>query len=187
MSTAAVIGIFDHWGWGIAMTATADGQVLDRRRIELVAAGEPRYPYHHDAQGLPLPDAEQMIASLERSVCRHAGLAFDSLAASIQTPVSGIALRACPRIRDTVQERLDDYFSRNNADSVLYRQALAEVAQARGWQVHWYDARTVVGNMCEALQLGAADQWFADLRQTLGSPWTQDHRLALAAAIAAGR
>ena len=34
--TTLRLGIFDHFGWAVAVTATHDGEVVDRRRIELV-------------------------------------------------------------------------------------------------------------------------------------------------------
>jgi len=36
------LGIHDHFGWAIAVTANADGEVVDRRRIELVEPGRTR-------------------------------------------------------------------------------------------------------------------------------------------------
>jgi hypothetical protein len=58
----------------------------------------------------------------------------------------------------------------------MYRQELAELAQARGWEVHLYDAKSVLG------QAGAR----VPSRAAMGSPWTKDHRVALAATIVAG-
>ena len=33
------IGIFDHFGWAVAVTASTDHEVVDRRRIELIEPG----------------------------------------------------------------------------------------------------------------------------------------------------
>jgi hypothetical protein len=67
----------------------------------------------------------------------------------------------------------------------MYRQELAELAQARGWGVHAYDAKAVEGQAAGVL--GArADDVLQGPRATLGPPWTKDHRVALAAAIVAG-
>jgi hypothetical protein len=35
-----VIGISDHGGWAVLVTAGADGTLLDRRRVELVVSAE---------------------------------------------------------------------------------------------------------------------------------------------------
>jgi hypothetical protein len=33
------VGIVDHLGWAVAVTASADHEVVDRRRIELIEPG----------------------------------------------------------------------------------------------------------------------------------------------------
>jgi len=47
------LGISDHFGWAIAVTANADGEVVDRRRIELVEPGRTQAPVHDDAASPP--------------------------------------------------------------------------------------------------------------------------------------
>ena len=71
------------------------------------------------------------------------------------------------------------------ADAVMYRQELAELAHARGWDVHLYDAKAVLGQA--VARLGErADAVLEGPRTTLGPPWTKDHRMALAATVVAG-
>ena len=71
------------------------------------------------------------------------------------------------------------------ADSVMYREVLAELARARGWDVHLYDAKDVERQAASVL--GArADEVLRGPRATLGPPWGKDHRMALAATILAG-
>ena len=64
----------------------------------------------------------------------------------------------------------------------MYRQELAELAHARGWEVHLYDAKAVVGQAVNMLA-ERADEVLQGPRATLGPPWTKDHRIALAATI----
>jgi hypothetical protein len=71
------------------------------------------------------------------------------------------------------------------ADAVMYRQELSELAHARGWEVHLYDAKAVVGQAASLLA-GRAEQILQGPRATLGPPWTKDHRVALAATVVAG-
>ena len=40
------IGIAHHYGWAVAVTATAEHEVVDRRRIELLEPGLPSAPVH---------------------------------------------------------------------------------------------------------------------------------------------
>ena len=41
------MGIADHLGWAVAVTADDDHEVVDRRRIELVEAGVSPAPIHY--------------------------------------------------------------------------------------------------------------------------------------------
>ena len=68
------------------------------------------------------------------------------------------------------------------ADAIMYRQELSELAHARGWEVHLYDAKAVEGQASRMLA-GRADEVLRGPRATLGPPWTKDHRMALAATI----
>ena len=70
------------------------------------------------------------------------------------------------------------------ADAIMYRQELAELAHARGWDVHLYDAKAVEAQAASVLRTGRRGP--AGPRATLGPPWTKDHRVALAATIVAG-
>ena len=72
------------------------------------------------------------------------------------------------------------------ADAVMYRQVLAEVATARGWTVHLYEAKHVADQAADLLGDRAATV-LDGARVRLGPPWTKDHRTALAAVLVAGR
>jgi hypothetical protein len=67
----------------------------------------------------------------------------------------------------------------------MYRQALAAAAEARGWRVYWYDPREVQAIAGEAMGIANPDDHFAQVRRSAGPPWAQDHRMAMAAAVAA--
>jgi hypothetical protein len=71
------------------------------------------------------------------------------------------------------------------ADAIMYRQELSELAQAREWEVHLYDAKAVVGQAVTALG-DSADEVLEGPRAALGPPWTRDQRIAFAATIVAG-
>ena len=65
--------------------------------------------------------------------------------------VLGVALRKCPQLPPTIAERIKEYRAQNVADWVMYRKALASAAEARGWPVYWYDAKSVLGAAQQAL------------------------------------
>jgi hypothetical protein len=105
-------------------------------------------------------------------------------AAALPEPIVSISLRAWPTDfpEDIAVQRRIPYESR--ADSVMYRQVLAQLAGDRGWVVQVYDARDVEDQAVRILG-DRADEILNGPRSTLGPPWTKDHRMALAATIVA--
>jgi hypothetical protein len=181
-----IIGVSDHGGWAVLVTATRDGTLLDRRRVELVDEGMPKIPHHSEGQGLPLDEAVRLVESVRESAERHAKLALDAVATTLPGRIRGIALRKCQQLPPTIAERITDYRAQNVADWVMYRKALAAAAEARGWAVHWYDTKTVFEAASEALDIGDLDTHFVELRSSIGPPWDRDYKLAMAAAIVFG-
>jgi len=180
----AIIGISDHGGWAVLVTAARDGTLLDRRRVELVGEGLPQLPHHSEGQRLPLDEAVRLVERVRVSAERHAVLALDAVRMAVPR-VLGVALRKCQRLPPTIAERIKDYRAQNVADWVMYRNALASAAQAQGWPVHWYDAKSVLGAASQALRVENLDAHFLQVRSDVGPPWNNDHKLAMAAAIVA--
>lgn len=180
VTAKAIVGISDHAGWAVAV-CVANGEVIDRRRIALIDPGLPTMPYHHDAQGLPADEAEALIGRVRRSAARCAANALRALPANVQE----IAIRKRPPLPATVAERIASYHAQTRADGVMYRDVLAEAAQALGWQVTEYDAKTVFEEAAAALGLDDLTTHFDETGKALGAPWRKDHRLAAAAAIVA--
>jgi hypothetical protein len=84
---------------------------------------------------------------------------------------------------DIAVQRRPPYEAR--ADAIMYRQVLAELAQARDWGVHFFSAKDVIGQAVSMLA-ERADEVLQGPGATMGPPWTKDHRIALAATIVAG-
>jgi hypothetical protein len=179
-----IIGVSDHGGWAVLVTAARDGTLLDRRRIELVGKGLPKLPHHHEAQGLPSDEAVELVERVRVSAEKHAVVALDTITTAVPR-ILGVALRECPQLPPTIAERIKDYRAQTVADWVMYRKALAFAAEARGWPVHWYDAKSVLGAASQALRPKNLEAHFLQLRRAVGPPWTMDHKLAMAAAIVA--
>ena len=181
------LGIAHHLGWAVAVTASADHRVVDRRRIELVEPGVPTAPIHH-REGKLLDDAATaaLVAQVRASAVRTASASLRRLAGALPEPIVSMSLRAWPLDfpTDIAVQRRVPYESR--ADSVMYRQVLAELARERGWAVHLYDATDVEGQAVNVLG-ERADEVLRGPRATLGPPWSKDHRMALAATIMASR
>jgi hypothetical protein len=139
-----IIGVSDHGGWAVLVTVARDGTLLDRRRVELVDETLPSLRHHHEGQLLPMDGAVARVEQVRVSAGKHAVFALDAVAMAVPH-ILGVALRSCPRLPATIAERIKDYRARNVADWVMYRKALASAAEARGWPIHWYDAKRVLG------------------------------------------
>ncbi|HKV41733.1 MAG TPA: hypothetical protein VJX67_21195 [Blastocatellia bacterium] len=186
MSTdGGIIGVSDHGGWAVFVTVAGDGTLLDRRRVELVDEDLPKIPHHSEAQALPLDRAVALVERVRVSAERHAKLRLEAVATAVPVRILGVALRRCQDLPPTIAERIKDYRAQNVADWVMYRRALAAAAEARGWGVHWYDAKKVFNAASQALGIHDLDAHFLQIRRSIGPPWSQDHKLAMAAAIVA--
>jgi hypothetical protein len=176
------VGIADHLGWAVAVTASNDHAVVDRRRVELIEPGLSAAPIHYESSRLDVAATAALVAEVRASVARETAAALDELAAALPASIVSISLRAWPFDfpDDIAVQRRAPYEAR--ADAIMYRQELSELAHDRGWEVHLYDARSVEGQA--AGMLGErADAVLHGPRAALGPPWTKDHRFALAATV----
>ena len=183
--TTATLGVWDHWGWAVFVTVTPAGEVVDRRRVTLVDDGLPAFPHHQEGQRLPRQAGVALVKRVQASVQRCARAVLDTLAGEVPVAIRGIAIRACPALPPTIAERISNYRAHNVADSVMYRQALARAAEARGWSVRCYEARRVLDEAARAFGRDSISGLLRDAGRALGPPWQKDHQLAMAAAIAA--
>jgi hypothetical protein len=179
------LGIADHLGWAVAVTAAADHSVVDRRRIELVEPGVSSAPIHYEGGRLDVAATATLVAVVQASALRACSAALDDLAAALAAPVVSISLRLWPPDfpDDIAVQRRAPYEAR--ADAIMYRLLLAELAHARGWEVHCYDAKHVEAQAADLLG-ERAEEVLRGPSATLGPPWTKDHRAALAATVLAG-
>jgi hypothetical protein len=185
------LGIAHHFGWAVAITASADHKVVDRRRIELIEPGLPPAPIHHEGgahllhrSAAPLDEdgLAALVAEVRVSVVRTASAALEELVTALPEPIVSMSLRAWPADfpHDIAVQRRVPYESR--ADSVMYCEVLARLAHQRGWVVHRYHGKDVEGEAVRILG-ERADEVLHGPRATLGAPWSKDHRMALAATI----
>jgi hypothetical protein len=179
------LGIADHLGWAVAVTAATDYAVVDRRRFELVEPGVSAAPIHYQRGRLDDGATAALVARVRASVARACSVALDDLAGALPTPIVSISLRSWPRDfpDDIAVQRRAPYEAR--ADAIMYRHLLAELAHARGWEVHCYDAKHVEAQASDLLG-ERAGSILRGPQARLGPPWTKDHRVALAATVVAG-
>jgi hypothetical protein len=182
----------------VLVTLTERGEGLDRREVTLTEPGTPTHPHHHEgswavgrylnapwARPVSLAEAIALVERVRAAAERGAGDVLERLARSLALDIVSIALRKCPPLPAGIEQCIRDNRAQSQADSVMYRQALATAAQARGWNVFWY-ARDEVGRMATRA-LGRSDlaQLLVTLGQSFGPPWQAKHKLAATAALAA--
>ncbi len=179
------LGIADHFGWAVAVTASDDHEVVDRRRIELIDPGISAAPIHYESRRLDVAATVALVAQARASIVRATSAALDEIASTVPAPIRSMSLRAWPLDfpEDIAIQRRPPYEAR--ADAIMYRQELSELAHARGWDVHVFDAKAVIGQAARLLA-GRTDEVLQGPRAMLGPPWTKDHRMALAATVVAG-
>jgi hypothetical protein len=197
-ANTAAVGVAEHGNSAVLVTLTPDGDLLDRRRVDLTR-GLPTHPYHHEgswavgryrnspwAREISLADAVALVERVRDSASHGARASLEALAAALPVRIASIAIRVCPKLPSTTEQRIIDNRAANVADSVMYREALAAAAEARGWSVHWYDRERVFQDAAAALSGKDVDALLRAMGRSIGPPWQAKHKLAAAAALAAG-
>jgi hypothetical protein len=198
MQDRAVVGVAEHGNSAVLITLAPGSELLDRRRIDLTH-GLPTHPYHHEgswavgrylnspwARAISLADAVALVERVRDAAARGARASLEALAAAVPVPIAMIAIRVCPELPTTTEERITDNRAANVADSIMYRKALATAAEERGWSVHWYDRERVFRDAAAALGGHDVDAFLRTMGRSIGPPWQAKHKLAAAAALAAG-
>ena len=198
MRTAAfaTVGVAEHSNAAYLVTIASGGELVDRRHIVLTGPDLPTHPHHHEgswavgrylstpgARRLSLAGAVALVERVRIAAERGAREALESLAATVSRPIESIAIRACPALPPTVEERIADNRAQTVADSVMYRESLAAAAAERGWKVHWYDRGRVFSEAAAALGRDDIKAYLDAVGRSAGPPWNANHKLAAAAAI----
>jgi hypothetical protein len=194
---AAAVGVAEHGNSAVLVTVAPGKELLDRRRIDLTR-DLPTHPYHHEgswavgrylnsswARAISLADAVELIGRVHVAADRGARESLAELAATLPVPIASIAIRVCPTLPPTTEERIADTRAANVADSVMYREALASAAEARGWSVHWYERERVFRDAAAVIGREDINSFLSAMGRSIGPPWQATHKLAAAAAIAA--
>jgi hypothetical protein len=126
-----------------------------------------------------------LVERVRASAARGASESLEALAVAVPVPIASIAIRICPKLPDTIEERIADNRAQTVADSVMYRQALASAAEERGWSVYWYNPERVFCDAAEMLGCADINVFLHTIGKSIGPPWQAKHKLAAAAALAA--
>lgn len=192
----AAVGVVENGNTALLVTLGPGRELLDRRQVDLTR-GLPTHPHHHQgswavgrylntpgAKPMALAEAVALVEQVQAAAARGAQEALESLTAAVPVPIRRISLRACPALPASIEDRIIDHRAQTYADSVMYRQALATAAEARGWSVSWYDADQVFRDAAAAQGLKALDPLLRAMGKAAGPPWQAKHKLAAAAALA---
>jgi hypothetical protein len=194
---AAAVGVAEHGNSAVLVTVAPGGELLDRRRIDLTR-DLPALPHHHEgswavgryldspwARPISLADAVALVERVREAAAHGAREGLEALAAAVPVPIASIAIRVCPALPPTTEERIRDNRAQTVADTVMYREALAAAAQARGWSVNWYDRERVLDDAAAVLGRGDINAFLLAMGRSVGPPWQARHKLAAAAALTA--
>ena len=194
----ATVGVTEHGNSAVLVTVGSDGVLLDRRRFDLTD-GLPTHPHHHEgswavgryrnspwAREITLGEAIKLVGRVREAAASGAQEGLHALAADVTMPIATIAIRTCPELPKTVEERIRDNRAQTVADTVMYRQALATAAEERGWSVVWYERDRAFTDAAAALGVEDINALLARMGRSIGPPWQARHKLAAAAALAAG-
>jgi hypothetical protein len=197
-SHTAAVGVTEHGNSAVLVTVAPGGELLDRRSIDLTEPGLSTHPHHHEgswavgrylnapwARAISLADAVALVERVAATAARGAREGLEALAVAVPVPIASIAIRACPSLPPTIEEQIRDNRAQTVADSVMYRQALASAAEARGWSVYWYDRDRVFPEAARSLGRETIDALLSTMGRSIGRPWQAKHKLAAAAALAA--
>jgi hypothetical protein len=188
----AVLGVADHNGWAVCVTAAASRGlpvVVDRRRVNLIEPGVPSQPYHHETVGMPLPEAEKLVVRVRESVMRTTLARLSELRDELQPPYAIVAmtLRNPPLsyVPVTVAEAHKSYPVMCRADGMMYHDALGTAARRLGIALELHDRGEEVVRAADRLGVSVEEleHFLQAAGESLGPPWRKEHRLATAAAM----
>jgi hypothetical protein len=192
--TPCVIGASDHAGWAHLVCVAAPGNVptvVERRRVTTIDAGLPTMPYHHESLGMPVKEANALIARVQRSISDRTSRALQAVINDLAPSYSVVALaiREPPfaELPESVATVRLSYQLQCAADGMMYQLALCRAARDLGLEVDLCRRGEENGRAAARLELHAGDieSFVIGAGRPPGPPWAEEHRRSYAAGIAA--
>jgi hypothetical protein len=192
--TPCAISVAEHTGWASVICVAAPGgvpEVVTRRKVALIERGLPTQPYEHEATALREDEAQALIERVRRSIATCADDALRRLEADL-TPTYALVTLAIrkppfPRIPASVAAVLASHRLLCSADGMLYQLAICRAARRLGLDVQLCRRGEETARAAESLgaTAGEIEEFVTRTGRPAGPPWTQEHRRAYAAGIAA--
>ena len=189
-----VISVADHAGWAHVVCVAAAGNVpavIERRRVATIDDGLPTMPYHHESLAMPEDEANALIAKVRRSITACTTRALHGVVADLAPAYSVVALAIrepqFPALPDTVAVVRQSYRLQCAADGMMYQLALRGVARDLGLEVDLCRRGEETARAAAQLEVHADDMasFVRGAGRPSGPPWTEEHRRAYAAGVAA--
>ena len=193
-SIPSVLSVADHAGWAhIICVAAPNGvpAVVERRRVSTIDAGLPTMPYHHESLGMQVDEANALIECVRRSIAECSGRAVQEVVTDVAPSYDVVALAIreppFPELPDTVAVVRKSYQLQCAADGMMYQLALCRAARDLGLEVHLCRRGEETALAAARLEVATDDMelFVSRTGRPSGSPWTQEHRRAYAAGLAA--
>jgi hypothetical protein len=189
-----VVSVAEHCGWAYVVCVAARGHVpavIERRRVKLIDPGLPTLPYEHESVAMREDEANALIARVRRSISVRALDALQRIVTELAPTYAVVALAIrkapFPELPGTVAAVWKSPRLRYSADGMLYQLAICRAARQLELEVHL--CRRGGETSLAAQQLGVTpgeiDEFISRTGRPPGPPWTQEHRRAYAAGIAA--
>jgi hypothetical protein len=189
-----VVSVAEHAGWAHLVCVAAPGlvpAVIARRRVTLIDPGLPKLPYEHESVGMKEDEANALIARVRRSIVSHASLALQRVVTELSPTYAAVALAIrkppFPKLPRTVSAVWQSYRLQCAADGLLYQLVICRAARQLGLEVQLCRRGDETARAAQSLSVtpGEVEEFVSGSGRPAGPPWTQEHRRAYAAGIAA--
>jgi hypothetical protein len=189
-----IVSAVEHAGWAHLVCVAARGNVpavVERRRVTTIGAGMPTMPYHHESLRMRVPEADALIARVRQSIADCSLRVLRDVVTGM-TPshaVVALAIRESPfaELPHSVAAVRSSYRLQCAADGMMYQLALCQAARDLGLEVHLFPRGQEVARAAAQLEVDpdVVSSFVGGAGRPAGAPWTQEHRRAFAAGIAA--
>jgi hypothetical protein len=188
----AAFGIRMHSGWGVMVAVSEATEVIDRRRIAVIADDGPRgnQPFHY-ASEIGLLEAEKYLsdyrAESEHLAREEIGTAVKEVNALGYSVAVAAVLQASGRPLPALPQILASHPLIHTAEGELFREIVSSACKSLKIPVVPYRERSLE-EIARAALVGSAQsvtQSLVSAGKTLGPPWTADHKAAALAAYVA--
>jgi hypothetical protein len=175
---------------GVAARGDAPA-VLVRRRVTTIDPDLPTQPYHHEATTMTEEDANALIARVRRSIASRTSAVLQTLVAELAPAHTVVALTIrkppFPELPETYGAVREFHRLLYAADGMMYQLAVCRAARELALDVQMCRRGEEASTAATQLGVTAGDveKFVSRTGRPPGPPWTEEHRRAYAAGIAA--